>query len=335
MSTTTSTLIGALTTTYTPSGSICGSIHYDTNPTPPGWYALGAIAEDSTSCMPTGFTRAAQYYYSPGICPSSYTPACWSVETTESVLTTKATCCPTGYVCKQNRGSNIYGCTSAVTEDTTFTLLSVSFGTITAESTTSYGAISGTITTAVSASDTYINAYGVIVARQSTDPPFTSAATTTTSNTGASNTNSIASETSAASSTTAASSSSSTSSSSAGLSTGAKAGIGVGVALAAIAMLVLVFIIFRRKRKAKNASAVGTGGNPEVHHYTDPSVPQQPFLPSSVPPYSEQAYAAPYKDQRPGYDHQVSELSHDALVSELPANNWNTAEMPGDSRYHK
>lgn len=90
-----STRLGALTTTYTPSGTQCNSIHYDTNPTPPGWFVLGAIAEDSTDCYPAGYTRVPEYYYSPGICPSGYTVACQTEGTTYSTVTTVATCCPT------------------------------------------------------------------------------------------------------------------------------------------------------------------------------------------------------------------------------------------------
>lgn len=70
-----------------------------------------------------------------------------------------------GYACFANRGEDIYGCTSLVTEDTVMTLLSVDFQTTSDSSTTVYNVASGTITTTILALSNSIQAYGVIVER--------------------------------------------------------------------------------------------------------------------------------------------------------------------------
>jgi hypothetical protein len=70
-----------------------------------------------------------------------------------------------GYVCFQNRGDNIYGCTSLVTSESVLTVLSVSYETITGDSTTSYPIETSTITTTIEQDEYEINAFGIIVQR--------------------------------------------------------------------------------------------------------------------------------------------------------------------------
>lgn len=266
--TTPSTLLGPLTTTYTPTGSLCNSLHYAKNSNGAGWFALGGIGIDSTSCMPTGFTRDPEYYFSPGICPSGYVAACSSSFTSDSSVITVGTCCPQNYVCRTPRAGNIYGCTSLVTDYTVLTLDSVTFETISTASTTIYTNSQGVITTTLSSDQTYIEAYGVIVQRQSTDASFI-AASTSTSTSGA--TAATASGTSSSQSTI----SNQETSSASGLSTGAKVGIGLGVAAGVIAILIAMFFLFARRKKnnknninANNYNNPGyAGGNNEMQYH--------------------------------------------------------------------
>src|SRR5436305_15222935 len=50
---------------------------------------------DITGCFPPGYTPSLDFYYSPGVCPSGYTPACTSFNTVSSLIETIYTCCPT------------------------------------------------------------------------------------------------------------------------------------------------------------------------------------------------------------------------------------------------
>lgn len=256
--TTPSTLLGPLTTTYTPTGSICNSIHFADNPVGTGWFAYGGIASDSTSCMPTGFTRDPQYYFSPAACPSGYTVACQSSISTDGTTTTVGTCCPMNYVCRTPRAGNIYGCTSLVTAETVLTIESVTYETISSESTTVYAQSSDIITTTLSSDQTWIEAYGVIVQRQSGDAPFIATSTSTTSS-GATATGSSSQTGSSAQGT-----SSSEAASSLGLSTGAKVGIGIGVA-AGVLLFLLTALLFIWKRKTRNNANNNNNFDPAGH----------------------------------------------------------------------
>ncbi|ETS79277.1 hypothetical protein PFICI_09130 [Pestalotiopsis fici W106-1] len=336
MTTTPMTLLGALTSTYTPIGATCNSIHFAINPLhETGWFALGAIETDylTSSCMPGGYTRAPQYYYSPGVCPSGYTPACSASLTTDSAVTTLATCCPTGYVCYQNRGDNIYGCTSLVTSESVLTVLSVSYETITGDSTTSYPIDTATITTTISQDEYMINAYGVIVQRQADDPAFvsTSGASTSTSTASSGTVASVPSETGTSTAAAAAGSSSSSSSSSE-LSTGAKVGLGVGVSLAAILFIGSIVFFFLSRRRARNAAGQGEAG--QAGHLSELGSPNsanwsgQPVMVSQMDASSiAQPYGQPYKDQQyashnyaaPAYHQVPQQLSADSVPVEMSA----------------
>lgn len=58
------------------------------------WYWLqpGPI---STSCFPSGYSASSEQYYSPGHCPSGFTPACSSSNAIGDVTETIHICCPT------------------------------------------------------------------------------------------------------------------------------------------------------------------------------------------------------------------------------------------------
>ncbi|KAF7537034.1 hypothetical protein G7054_g4038 [Neopestalotiopsis clavispora] len=319
MTTTASTLLGALTTTYTPIGATCNSIHYATNPTvPAGWFAYGAIETE--------------YLTSSCVCPAGYTPACSSAAISDNTVTTIATCCPTGYVCFQNRGDNIYGCTSLVTSESVLTVLSVSYETITGDSTTSYPIETSTITTTIEQDEYEINAFGIIVQRRSDDPPFvsTSSSSSATSTASSGTVASVPSETGSASSTaTTGAAASSSSSSSSELSSGAKVGLGVGVSLAAVLFVGSVIFFLLSRRKSKNAAGQGHAGHlSELGSPNSANWGGQPVMVSQVDQSSiAQSYGHPYKDQQfvahnyaaPEYHQIPQQLSADNVPVEMMA----------------
>lgn len=83
--------LGALVTTYRPSGASCASFLQVDNPTN-GWIQYGEAGSKTTSCLPTNFNPQEGLYYSPGICPLGYTYAC--AAEVERGGATEATCCP-------------------------------------------------------------------------------------------------------------------------------------------------------------------------------------------------------------------------------------------------
>lgn len=112
---------GPLTTTFTAPSSCATatglyqifseaeSYHYEQGP-------LGS----RTECFPSGYDTSPSLYYSPGLCPSGYTPACSSTDIVSRTATETAyTCCPTAaaYTCAGTIGelgaSETYlGCTT-------------------------------------------------------------------------------------------------------------------------------------------------------------------------------------------------------------------------------
>ncbi|PQE28812.1 transmembrane alpha-helix domain-containing protein [Rutstroemia sp. NJR-2017a WRK4] len=262
------TIVGPLTTTYTPSSSDCTDIFYANNPanTNGGWLAQGAIGDGSTSCMPTSYHRESSYHYSPGICPAGYDAACSYLTPDASnsdVIKTIATCCPTGYTCFANRpAGQIYGCTSYLPSDTVLTMRSAFFDTIKLTSTTSYAIITSSTTMSVTGTMKQINAYGIIIERATNDPEWTAATATTTSSDSSSTTSNSKSSVGAvttSSSTSAASSSATPSSSSSSSNTATAAGIAIGV-IAGLVLLILCgwFVYKRRSRIYRNVNAGAT-----------------------------------------------------------------------------
>ncbi|KAI0412071.1 hypothetical protein F5X98DRAFT_380151 [Xylaria grammica] len=118
--------LGPLTTTFTPIGPNCASTflaQIDTN----SWLQYGTAGRDSLACLPSGFRHNANYYYSPGVCPSGYVSACSTLASTGSVVETIATCCPSGYSCIPNRNSGAYGCWSCFNDLQIFSVDSIRF----------------------------------------------------------------------------------------------------------------------------------------------------------------------------------------------------------------
>ncbi|KAI0159953.1 hypothetical protein GGR52DRAFT_563700 [Hypoxylon sp. FL1284] len=81
--------LGPLTTVFTPSGTGCQSIHIGLE-SGSSWVQQGTISD----CFPSNFLSHNGYYYSPGICPQSFTYACKVGVALSSSTATAATCCP-------------------------------------------------------------------------------------------------------------------------------------------------------------------------------------------------------------------------------------------------
>ncbi|KAI3329100.1 hypothetical protein HD806DRAFT_481695 [Xylariaceae sp. AK1471] len=249
------TNLGPLTTPFVLIPNCSEAMAYDfkywTNS--PSYYLLqGPIV--AISCFPSGYDGGRSQYYSPGVCPQDYTPACSSRRNVGPSTETVYTCCPTkyDYECLTSPVYPWYpwyetlGCTVSITSgifSTHTSLIEVS-----GESTY--------VTDSVANFAGGINAYGVQVAFKSTD--FIT--TTTTRQLTTSSTTQTVTQTLTLPSQTA---TTACNSKPVGLSPGAAAGIGVtsGVSVIALISSVIFFLLGRRERNqstgAQEASMSG------------------------------------------------------------------------------
>lgn len=228
--------IGPLTTTFTPASPDCLTSLIFVQESGQTGIHLGYPGTSRSACLPTSFDPAPLRYYSPGICPSgySYDGRYSTASNDEAVMV--ATCCPSGFTYRQDRGSMKLACTSVFRESTDLALASYELISSTLIKT------GGTSITSITPGVVTAYAWGPIVRRASTDPTWPIATAT-------------ASSTSAAASTTTSSTASQTQDSS-GLSTGAKAGIGVGVSVGALILIgvcIGAYMLRRRRRQATSA----------------------------------------------------------------------------------
>ncbi|ORY67744.1 uncharacterized protein BCR38DRAFT_319849, partial [Pseudomassariella vexata] len=86
---------GPLTTTFTAPSSCSTDLsklyQVVTNGGEEYW-AQGPI--NLGSCFPSGYGGKTSEYYSPGVCPSGYKPACTGTNVKEMATETVYTCCP-------------------------------------------------------------------------------------------------------------------------------------------------------------------------------------------------------------------------------------------------
>ncbi|KAI0842993.1 hypothetical protein F5Y06DRAFT_291983 [Hypoxylon sp. FL0890] len=246
------TNLGPLTTVFTPSGSDCASVFiglvqetYGVNM----WVQYGVGGAASSACLPPNFKPFESYYYSPGICPSGYTPGCTAQAFptgTETASDITATCCPTAYSCRDNRGDDPFGCWSSFSGPKTFAVSTYSFEKDSAGLTTRVYAG----TTTETWSNNYIRAYGPIV-RYAPDDFQTSSSTIPTPTQSSSGSITPTTPTTPTTPIT-------TETGSSSLSTGAAAGIGIGCGVGAIALFGIVAIIFMRRRRQRVQSEAST-----------------------------------------------------------------------------
>ncbi|KAH8669134.1 hypothetical protein BX600DRAFT_435636 [Xylariales sp. PMI_506] len=314
----TPTLLGALTTTFTPP-TTCNVNVYDilatdedcvagTSVVACAYFQLGDQASTS-ACLPSAWEPSTLAYFSPGVCPDGYQTACSSVVTSDGTAETQATCCPTGYLCQTNEGFGWYStdlCYWPIPSTVTFVYTSTQIG------------VGASTITATGGGQAAINAYGVDIRWKAADfassTTTTSSATTASAQTSGSAGTGTATSTGGGASTASAdgqSSGASSPSTSSGLSTGAQAGIGVGAAIIAIAAII-AGIVFYRRRKARSGPHEAPANNlhnPEyppgydaqhggmygqqhqlqpgqqVHEFYSPHVPQVKELPANQPIY--------------------------------------------------
>ncbi|KAH8422396.1 uncharacterized protein LDX57_000151 [Aspergillus melleus] len=273
--------IPALTTTFTPASS-CTNYHmllYEASgfacmvgdqSSPCQYLHLGPSTTDG--CLPSDWSTGTDAYYSPGVCPTGYTEACSNLVSVGTVTETRATCCPSSYICQTDTYWPWYDnnkCTRIVdtTEVYTYMTDDPDDGLITTTSKDKYGA----------------NAYAVMIRYQSADhlPPTTSATTTAATASPTSTTSQTQSATSSPDSGT--------------LSTGAKAGIGVGVAAGVILLVVGTAIWFFRRRRGNAAAVSDTNG---TENPVQPSQYDKPELAGTqVYPTAELAGSQPFPGQ--------------------------------------
>ncbi|KAJ6123499.1 hypothetical protein N7471_010816 [Penicillium samsonianum] len=237
----TSTSPPTLTTIFTPPPScttdtwmienLSGTDYYTTTVTTglTGWW-LNLGPTDWSTCFPSGYAQATDFYYSPGICPSGYWTAFQSAYTSSGeAAETHATCCLINYSV-QTRSNLLWfttnQCTSRHTELSVWTY-------------TQGGVVSSLTTTADG-----INAKGVSIRWRASDliTVTTTSSSQITTSTGIRGLTTTPTPTSTPQE---------THSSSSGLSTGAKAGIGVGVAVGALLIFAVIVLIWMLRRKGK------------------------------------------------------------------------------------
>ncbi|KAI0002792.1 hypothetical protein F4779DRAFT_602809 [Xylariaceae sp. FL0662B] len=276
---------GPLTTTFTPSGTGCQSIHIGTSLNQ-GFYWLqqGTVSD----CFPSNFHPENDYYYSPGICPQSLTYACSVGVGLGSSIITAATCCPSGFNCRDRSETDPNACISVMTSDSSF-IVDVLF-----YETGSPTKIGGT--SAFTRAGAMIYAKGLVVWRADTDAEWpasiTASATLTSSASAAVTITSTTADrmpaatagmpitTSADSSrnnTTSSISSSSTPTqmASPGLSTKTKIGLAIGVSLGALfffgAVVAAYLLGKRNRRSSQDKTILSDNINREKKNISPPS----------------------------------------------------------------
>ena len=225
-----------------------------------------------------------------------------------------------GYQCIADRGDWIYACTSTYSEASVLSLASIYYQTITGtDGSTTGNIVTGETTVSIS-SGSYVNAKGVIIMRQATDPSwFASGTPSTTSSASGSHAATVGfmSSSSSSSATAAAAEPSpalSESDNSSGMSSGAKVGIAVGaVALVGLALAGLFFLWRSRRAKAREQLLHSPGSaDPALH---DQSVPA--------------AYWQNEPAEMHAHDPKYSFYSQAQPRSEMDASPTHMFELPG------
>lgn len=212
--------------------------------------------------MPNGFTSYWNYkfgFYSPGICPESYTAGCTfptsaAIESNGTPFIggpledgeTAIICCPQGYTCMGSPSTDEYVWSKCIaTTETTYTLALPSVSAITTTP------LVFAIQVRWKASD--LNAL-------ETNPTKSGETITPTSPSASAGQTATSAAATATASTT--SNADSASGDGGGLSAGAKIGLGVGVGVAALVLGILAFLVWRRKSKTHQlVSTSEEGGN--------------------------------------------------------------------------
>ncbi|PVH80317.1 hypothetical protein DL98DRAFT_515423 [Cadophora sp. DSE1049] len=292
----------ALTTAFIPAPSCLSDIYQyfpDSGNTLEYYLQLGA-EDQKTKCLPSGWAATSQYF-SPGVCPTGYSQACWVTSSASTDIETLATCCPSGYTCATLPPVSyptwlppLYStqvCVGTGGQGSslgTFPVTKVTDGTTVVSNTVLSGGV---------------NAYGVSIRFKAETADATSGGSS--SATGSSSVTTISSTESASST------SRGTPNAESGLSTGAKAGIGAGAAVIGVALLAFLtwFALRRRER------AAGCGDETQQYH-DQPPMYGKPSVYGSVP-NSELAGPEIVKPEI-GAGHEAGELSGHGIPTKRP-----------------
>ncbi|KAJ3496843.1 hypothetical protein NLG97_g2356 [Lecanicillium saksenae] len=87
-------VVGSLTTTFTPAPSCASHIGYIISSADGGTFAVRGPLPAETECFPPGFPATEQAYYSPALCPSGFTTAALAAVAGIQVAKSTALCCP-------------------------------------------------------------------------------------------------------------------------------------------------------------------------------------------------------------------------------------------------
>ncbi|KAI3340135.1 hypothetical protein F4824DRAFT_518232 [Ustulina deusta] len=265
------TNLGPLTTTFSPIGPDCSST-FEGSLGNNRWLQYGVPGNPSSACLPSNFNNNVGYFYSPGLCPSGYTSACtgWVSATTGFTWETETTCCPSGYLCRNDRGNDPYECLSGFEGPRTFAVSLYNIATDSTGVTTKID--SGRSVTTVLTGEA-VFAYAIVV-RTAASNILSGAVTSPVGNL-----------------TTAINSATGN-----GLSAGVAAGIGIGVGLGTILLIGNMVFLIRLYRRRLRGSQV-------QDHYESEQGP----VPSSHPrqqPQEHQKHLEPQEHQ--GTPHEMS-----------------------------
>ncbi|KAI0380265.1 hypothetical protein F5Y04DRAFT_257807 [Hypomontagnella monticulosa] len=289
------TNLGPLTTVFTPTGPDCTSSFIGLL-TDNKWLQYGVGGAASSACLPSSFRPFESYYYSPGVCPEGYTSACQAQSLVSGTKSqTVATCCPSAYSCRPNRGDDPFACWSCFDSTKTFSVSTYYFY-IDPDNGQTTRVDSGTTTEAWAGN--CIRGYGPIVRMAEGDTFATEAPATTTSGSTSAPTRSDSTITSP----TAPVPTTSDEPNSTGLSAGAAAGIGVGSGIAAILIIgAIAFLLMRRRKRAAQAQMQAVPTAPDDSQYPqtyyDPVKVQQP--PYELPQQELQPQELSNQERRP------------------------------------
>ncbi|OJD29646.1 uncharacterized protein BKCO1_7600024 [Diplodia corticola] len=234
---------GPLTTVFT-TPEFCASSawnHYDTP------------ALSSSICMPSGFTTYWNYkygFYSPAICPESYTQGCTFPATAATLSNgtpflggpledgeSAIICCPAGYTCMGSPSTDVYAWSKCIA--TTASTYTMAYPTVSAYTTTPL-----VFAIQVRWKEADLNALETNPTKSGETITPTATSTSATAGATAGATSSLPTGTASATSGAGASSPDDGD----GLSTGAKIGLGVGIGVAAVVLGILAYLVWRRRR---------------------------------------------------------------------------------------
>lgn len=115
------TSIGPLTTTFSAPSSCTTNTPriYQIHTGKEYNYVQGPLFKPGSDCFPSGYVPSPSAYYSPGVCPQGYTPACTNLLPIQTALApateTAYICCPTAlsYTCVGKDENASLGCTTS------------------------------------------------------------------------------------------------------------------------------------------------------------------------------------------------------------------------------